>query len=312
MVERLFIFICCGVLLNGGVAEVGASDVSKENIQTLLDKLLLSIGGKDEGQTTTTVKTLLETQSPISETIKAKLDALDKEISVLENYVKGEKSTDAILQDLEGSTYQEVLGYMDTVKNRAAETKEKVKMNLKPAEEILSGVKTLANNRNVVVGGILYYGAIGSACSSWENTCKTSRSECRDNKCQCVSGLSFDALQQTCVETCQNGYGNTYQTVTNYAIRGFNNLVLENVTLDTCKQTCETVDSFVCRSFDYFRMWNSCYLSRSVKADTEQGEYVGLEDYVVDDEGEDKDGWEYNAAAVHFQRDCIVDAQPEQ
>ena len=275
--------------------------------EALLDMQSTNENGVDTQQQSSTIQTPLESEETLE--LRNRLDALEYELSLVENYIKGEKSTDAILEELEGSSKETFLGYMKTVEDKAKDMKVTVGRNLKPAEDTLETIKSFANERNVVIGGILYYGAIGSSCTRWEDVCITVRSECRENKCQCKPGLSSDALQQTCVEKCGMGYGKTYQTVPNYAIRGYNDLTLENVTLDTCREQCETDKSFVCRSFDYFPAWNSCYLSSSVKGDTESELSNDYGDYA---EEKDSDGWEYNAAAIHFQRDCLVNTKNKQ
>lgn len=239
--------------------------------------------------------------------IRDRLDKLNHTITVLENYVKGERMLDTVLEDLSGKTMDKFESYMDTVKGKAENMKKEVKKDLKPAEDTLSIVEGYANDRNVVLGGILYYLGIGSGCAGRSDICRTPKSECRDNKCQCLPGLSSNALDQTCVSKCNRGYGDTYQTVHNYAIRGFNDLSLENVTLEVCKKRCEAEKTFVCKSFDYFPEWNSCFLSSKVKCDVDS-EVGENNDENEDDALEEKpgDGWEYNAAAIHFQRDCLV------
>lgn len=248
---------------------------------------------------------LTEEKIKRNEAIKKRLEQLEHSVALLENYVSGERETDLTLQDLTGKTKSLFEGYMNTIKEMTKSMKEEVRQTLLAPESTLTDVETSANERNVVIGGILYYGGIGSACA-WADLCRTPRSECRRNICQCLPGLSSDLLRQDCVETCDNGYGHTYQTVHNYAIHGYNDLVLENVTLDQCKDRCENVKDFVCRSFDYYPDWHSCYLSASVKGDTERGELDEYDDQVG--EVGEKDGWRYNSAGVYFQRDCIVDA----
>lgn len=239
--------------------------------------------------------TIIEPEDPasdpkITEFVK-RLDNVEKNIEAIQSYVDGERETDTFLNGLRGDIGKAFDNDMLQVKNLAGGMRKELKESLEKAGHDLKAVEDFANSRNVIIGGVLYYDGIGSACGESFDVCRVENSECRDGKCQCKMGMSHDSLQEKCVDACADGYGNTYQTVHNYIIRGHNTVTVNETSLEDCKEQCETADNFECRSIDYFPRWEACYLSDVVKGDI------------------DNEAWEYNSAGIHFQRDCIVDKQ---
>lgn len=311
--SRFYLFVAVSVLLSKAVF------CHEENVK-ILEELEVKVGTIKEGQDTirSGIKSLedyfLEEFKKLSTSEKSRdekeeptepedavtslevkqyvdrLDKLEKNIEAIQSYVNSERETDYFLRGLTGDIGKAFDADMIQVKNLAAGMKKELTDSLGNVNNELKAVEDFANSRNVIIGGVLYYDGIGSPCGPSFDVCRVDKSECRDGKCQCVPGLSHDSLHEECVETCEDGYGNTYQTVHNYIIRGNNNAILNETSLEECKEHCETEESFNCRSFDYFPRWDSCFLSENVKSDAE-------------------DAWEYNSAGIHFQRDCIIDKQ---
>jgi hypothetical protein len=159
-----------------------------------------------------------------------------------------------------------------------------VKESLDDFEDKISLVNKTANVK-INANGAVLYGGIGSACTDNGGECLGDDSECRGGRCQCLPGLSYDIQAQSCVSSC-NKYGETYQSVSRKIIRGFNDKTVEKTTLAKCKKDCVDEKTFLCRSFDYFPQWRTCYMSASVVSEATE------------------DAWEYNSEGHHFQRDC--------
>ena len=227
------------------------------------------------------------------------LKDLEETITRLESNLDDEDDTDSFLTALQGDTWTKFDQTRQDVVDVAADVHNTVDALLQPVSARLDNVKQKTAERNVALGGVVYYAGIGSPCVEDTDVCGTKDSECRDGICQCKVGLSSDSLNQRCVESCDNGYGRTYQTVANYIIRGHNDAELSNSTLQKCKERCENEQLFACRSMDYFPDYMQCYLSSKVRGDL---------DDVIEDNGSDvmDAGWEYNAAGIHLQRDCKV------
>ena len=52
-----------------------------------------------------------------------------------------------------------------------------------------------------------------------------------------------------------------YKSYPNAAISGHNNIHLTDVSPEDCAKRCNEESSFICRSFDYFKNSQQCYLS---------------------------------------------------
>lgn len=260
--------------------EIGEGyEIIHELIQSLNDTVLE--GGIPEPRKNETVS--LNVKNFID-----RLDTLESNIAAIESYVQGERETDTFLRGLSGAIGQAFDDTMQEVKQLADGLRNELKESFVNVNQELTEVEEFSNSRNVIIGGILYYDGIGSACGSSFDVCHVENSACRDDKYQCKLGLSYDGLQQSCVDRCERGYGNTYQTVYNYIIRDNNYDTVNGTSLKECQQRCETDEAFLCRSFDYFPRWNTCYLSEHTKSDADEW-------------------WEYNSAGIHFQRDCVID-----
>ncbi|KAH3719398.1 uncharacterized protein LOC127855005 [Dreissena polymorpha] len=238
-----------------------------------------------------------------------RIEKLVRDIRNLEDYLTDDGALDKHFVNLNVTVEKEIDAKIKVVNDRVGQMNAKIKEDLGGVGTITDRIEQTADKRNVVVGGVVYYMGIGSACTEDVDICRVGKSECREGICQCEPGLSSDSLRQTCVDKCEGGYGRSYQTVNNYAIRGYNNMELLNVTLENCKARCEAANAFVCRTFDYFPDWKSCYLSEKVKSDVEPVKAFPSNDGTYDadlDVRDKEDGWEYNGAAIHFQRDCRI------
>lgn len=254
---------------------------------SLLDKIK-DAAGDAESEVEEEENRVRDTESDTKQRrLKKRIENIENNIKTIENYLSDERETDAFLKSLEGETGKSFLNDMAEVKKMAAEMKQSMSTVFGDLSKDLQAVENFANSRNVIIGGVAYYDGIGSACGSQYDVCRVTNSDCRDGICQCLAGLSYDHLQQTCVDQCETGYGNTYQTVNNYIIRGHNSLSVNETELVQCKKLCESADTFICRSFDYFPRWRSCFLSEEIKPNVDNG-------------------WEYNEAGIHFQRDCKI------
>lgn len=259
-----------------------------EGLRTTLLERIKKTGNVDSVPEGTVQNTDLSADDGNIEIIK-RLDDLDQTVGVLERYVYDEsvkRKND--LRNLQGDSGEAFDANMYEVRRLSEDMVKAVDDTLVNIRENLKQTELTANARNVIVGDLLYYHGISSRCDAWFDSCVVEHSECRDDMCQCVPGFSHDSLRQRCVPKCPHGYGDTYQVVHNYIIRGFNNRSVNETSLEECKLLCETEKTFECRSFDFFPNYDSCYLSEKTKGDAESG-------------------WEYNGAGVHFQRDCVYD-----
>ena len=106
---------------------------------------------------------------------------------------------------------------------------------------------------------------IFSACSS-HSECLGPRSKCLGNYCGCSSTLSYSYSQCACVDRCTGTLASTFQKTPYAKIIGHNEARLDG-SLSSCKTACVNAQGFVCRSFDFVRARNRCYLQSLVIAD---------------------------------------------
>ena len=225
---------------------------------------------------------------PISQTSDAeflqKLDIIEGRVKAIKIYLMGEKNADRRLREKSNKVITEMKSKITETDDVIGELREVVKNTLIAFDDNIVDVNKTAHVKVNAYGAVLY-GGVGSACSAKNGECATANSECRGGKCQCIPGFSFDRRDRECKSACDS-YGATYQTVDRRIIRGYNELTLEESELQDCIDRCNTETSFVCRSFDFFPRWHTCYLSTSVKTDVAE------------------ELWEYNKEGYHFQRDC--------
>lgn len=213
------------------------------------------------------------------------IQKLEKKIALILNRLSSEKMQDKNLTLQAEEVLEDMRGKVDETEDLIEELKGSVKLSVDDFQEQIKAVNVSAQ-LTVNVRGVVFYGEIGTVCSVESGECQLDNSECRAGRCQCKPGLSYNIQDRTCVPSCQ-AYGDTYQVVENYIIRGHNSKTVENVTsIAACDQECQTAAGFVCRTIDFFPRWKTCYLSSETKAD--------VPDKV----------WEYNSAGLHFQRDC--------
>ena len=298
MVRQAFFVICIVLLLASSTEtfgddeeeiRLGLESISESN-SLILDSLeiltpyfqWLDMAGEDrKAEREAKQKIIVEKR----EKWRKKLDRLEKDIAVLVGYYADEANTDKLLENLSGEVLDNINNQAETIKTGITEMKKFLDTSLSGVDTVLTSVKKSAVSRNVKVAGVVLYGGIGSACI-YPTDCVVANSECRQGICQCNPGLSFDSLRNTCQDDCL-AYGTTYQFAKNKIIAEFNNLELQEKTLDECKRECERDDlGFICRSIDYFPLWKKCFLSEHTRS--------GVPD----------SSWIYNGAGIHFQRDC--------
>lgn len=220
----------------------------------------------------------------IGSSFESRLSDLEGKIETIKNYLMGEKRGDIQLRKKSEKVIEEMNGKVKQTENVIVELKKEVKDSITKFENKISEVNKTANVK-INANGAVLYGGIGSACTAHGGECLGDDSECRGGRCQCLPGLSYDIQAQSCVSSC-NVYGETYQSVSRKIIRGFNDKTVEETTLAKCKKDCVEETTFLCKSFDYFPQWHTCYMSASIKSDAPE------------------DAWEYNTEGFHFQRDC--------
>lgn len=213
-----------------------------------------------------------------------RLRDMEGNIDALKKYLMGEKRLDIVLRTQSKEVIKEMKGKVRETEIVIGVLKDEVKGSLNDFENKILEVNKSANVK-INANGAVLYGGIGSACTSNGGECLGEDSECRSGRCQCLPGLSYDLQARSCVESCDT-YGKTYQSVRGKIIRGFNEETLEDVSLADCKAKCNDDSTFLCRSFDYFPQWRTCYISTNVKSEVPD------------------DTWEYNPEGYHFQRDC--------
>lgn len=280
----------CLLLVLAVLVSAKKNDIEKEieNIRSAIDNLKYSDVAIDK-YTSVIHETLEKMSENKAQQAKAKsrLKDINTFVDRIQRLVMVEQGGDEYLKSLPTSLLNTLMEDMKNVTNQIAEMKTHVSKTLEKERRVLESVHELSKSRNVVVAGVQYYGEVGGACLSGNDICKLVGTECRDRKCQCKPGLSFNSLRKTCVRSCPD-YGSTYQTVSNYIIRGHNNVVKNATSLAECKRACQEAGTFTCKSFDWFPRWHTCYISEQTRFDVE-----------------DK-FWEFNSAAIHFQRDCML------
>lgn len=90
------------------------------------------------------------------------------------------------------------------------------------------------------------------------------------------------------IDCGQHGYGTTYQEERGAALKGLNNLIQTQVSLEECILLCSKESSFICRSVEYNSGTRSCHLSVETLY-TKSDERYKLA----------PDGWDY-----FYTRDC--------
>ena len=106
---------------------------------------------------------------------------------------------------------------------------------------------------------------IFSACSS-HSECPDPGSQCLNNNCGCSSALSYSYSQCACVDRCTGTLASTFQKTPYTKINEHNEAKLDG-SLSSCKTACVNAQGFVCRSFDFVRARNRCYLQSLIIAD---------------------------------------------
>lgn len=128
-----------------------------------------------------------------------------------------------------------------------------------------------------------------SFCTADYNCSDVSGSECKWLTCKCKPGLSYHKASRNCLADCgQHGYGTTYQEERGAALKGLNNLIQTQVSLEECILLCSKESSFICRSVEYNSGTRSCHLSVETLY-TKSDERYKLA----------PDGWDY-----FYTRDC--------
>ncbi|KAH3704619.1 hypothetical protein DPMN_079678 [Dreissena polymorpha] len=225
------------------------------------------------------------TEADDNKQLLTQLEKMDEAIGVIVTAIKRRKGRSGPIRN---SAVTEVQGMEKKVKETNTFIDSLKKLSNVQLEKVADNIARVNRSAFVKVNanGAVLYGGVGSKCIDTSGECVTPNSECRVGKCQCSLGLSYNLGTQSCVGSCTE-YGSTYQSVPLWIIRGFNDRVLNATTLVTCAETCALEKSFVCRSFDWFPHFRTCYLSANAKTGAE-------------------DAWEYNSAGYHFQRDCLV------
>ena len=216
---------------------------------------------------------------------ETRLTALEDTVDSLKKYLMKEKRSDIDLKMRSETAIDQINVKVEEAKELVGSTKDEIAKTVSDFEVELEFVNEAAQ-RNMNVEGVIMYGGVGTACSAGNDACAVEKSECRQGRCQCEVGYSYDAHAQQCVTSCLD-YRKTFQSIRNWVIRGHNDNVVENVTFSECKQRCFDAADFVCRSIDYFQTLRECYLSSVTKLSPEAA-----------------DDWEYNSIGCHFQRDC--------
>ena len=106
---------------------------------------------------------------------------------------------------------------------------------------------------------------IFSACSS-NSECLDPGSQCLNKNCGCSSTLSYSYSQCGCVDRCTGTLASTFQKTPYTKIKEHNE-ARHDGSLSSCKTACLNARGFVCRSFDFVRARNRCYLHSFIIAD---------------------------------------------
>lgn len=256
-------------------------DESYDQVMAAIQQLQAYLG-KDQKPTTTSAPVVPALASDAF--YLKKLDDLTGRVKAIKNYLINEKKADQQLRKKSNLVIEQMKSLVGDTEQVILDLQDDVKDTLTEFEGKIVDVNKTAHIKVNSAGAVLY-GGIGSACSMKNGECITEDSECRGGKCQCVAGFSFDRQSRDCKAVCDS-YGDSYQSTERYIIRGHNDLTLEKSSLQDCVTRCSTENSFVCRSFDYFPRWRTCYLSSKVKSEVPP------------------EAWEYNSEGYHFQRDC--------
>lgn len=287
------LFLVCFGIANGHYGNIPKISKLEADIQSVKDETDSIYGAMD--QIETKFQQQIQKLGPVSGTTakpigKLDFDDFEERLTILEDtvdaikrYLMGEKAKDIELKIRSEDAINQINVKVDEAKLLVGNTKVEISRSVSEFEDALKSVNESAQ-RNMNVKGVIRYGGVGTSCSAGNDACVVAKSECREGRCQCEPGYSYDKDAQQCVATCKS-YGRSFQSVRKRVIRGHNDDIVENVSFAECKQRCYDADEFVCRSIDYFDSMRECYLSSITKLDAE-------------------DDWEYNSIGYHFQRDC--------
>lgn len=127
---------------------------------------------------------------------------------------------------------------------------------------------------------------IGDTCSV-NSDCVTVNSECRQGLCACVPGYSFSPGGHQC-KVCTE-YGDDFMEIRDHYISKNNMEIRDSLTLEECFQSCISATNYTCRSLEYGRSSDICYLANVTVLDLPNRWY---EDTAL----------EFNIS--YYQRDC--------
>ncbi|XP_033753775.1 uncharacterized protein LOC117337098 [Pecten maximus] len=148
-------------------------------------------------------------------------------------------------------------------------------------------------NGSIPAVGNKYYvdedgeGYIGDACTT-SSDCYVTDSECRGGACWCSPGYSFWPSSRSCAANCTI-YGTDYTEVSNHFLIQNNEEAIQNITFETCVQSCISVTLYTCVTFEFGWQTNDCFLQSVTKLDKPDKWYEDQND----------------RGFVHYQRDCV-------
>ena len=254
-----------------------------DTLETNLNAMFAGIGGDNDDNRVTVDETARKSGGQIAQYAK-RLKNLEQNIQSIKNYITGEKQLDAYLRELSTHKLNDIDEQLAKAEEFSDASKAVVRESLASVGVTLNSVRDIADKRNFHLGGAIFYGEHGSSCNEGNDECQAPMMECRAGQCRCISGFSYDRASRSCVEYC-DVYGDDFEVVPNYILRGNNSEVHEHASLEDCKGLCRNATDFQCLTFDYFNRFEACYLSEVTKL-------------------EENDQWEYNGVGSHFQRNC--------
>ncbi|XP_045192193.1 uncharacterized protein LOC123548746 [Mercenaria mercenaria] len=178
------------------------------------------------------------------------------EAQTLERIIRAEISLETVKNDI-----QHIKEGMEKVKMKTVEHKSELEEKLELMQHTIENVMiniTKTNDKE----GLTTESSMRQFCTTNTTCSDVEDSECKWMMCKCKPGLSYHHGTRKCLSDCGDyGYGNTYQVEIDALLYGFATKTFNSISLKDCIQKCTTEGSIICRSAEYNKNSQICYLS---------------------------------------------------
>ncbi|XP_053402042.1 uncharacterized protein LOC128545974 [Mercenaria mercenaria] len=178
------------------------------------------------------------------------------EAQTLERIIRAEISLETVKNDIQHMKEAMEKDKMKTVEHKS-ELEEKLELMQHTIENVMINIsKTNDKEWPTTESSMRQFCTTNTKCSDVED------SECKWMACKCKPGLSYHHGTRKCLSDCGDyGYGNTYQVEMDAYLNGSGTNKFTSISLKDCIQKCATETSIVCRSVEYWKDSQTCFLS---------------------------------------------------